>query len=268
MDNGGGGGSGYYGGSTGENAGYYTTLASTNNIYDSNTSTGVENGSNGGAIQNSGTLTSTGDTFTKNSSDNGGAIAQTVTTSTSGNETQTFPAGTMTIENGRIFDLSLSEKADVPYNQTTIAQNPVLLPDSLYIQAFDENTEIWVNRELVAKGSWREELPPGIHAISTSKDGIESPTQYIMIGDGKGQRIKTPTPYAKYGWLNISSNVVDADVWLDGKYIGKTPCILQPLSTYKKYTLKISKEGYKEEEVTITLKDNDMQNIYLKLKKK
>lgn len=145
---------------------------------------------------------------------------------------------------------------------------PVPRSDSLYIKAFDEDTEIWVNREKVAQGSWKEELPPGLHAISTRKDGVESATQYILIGEGNGQRIQMPTPYAKYGWVNVSCNVVDAEVWLDGTLVGKTPCILSPLSTYKKYTIKLRKNGYKEVETTVSLKDNDMQNIQLKLKKK
>ena len=152
--------------------------------------------------------------------------------------------------------------------QPSVVTPPVPRPDSLHIRAFDEETEIWVNRELVAQGSWKEKLPPGLHAVSTRKDGIESPTQYIRIGDGKGQRLKMVTPYAKYGRLNVSSNVVDAEVWLDGISVGKTPCILPPLSTYKKYTIKLTKEGYKEVKATVSLKDNDMQNIYLKLKKK
>ena len=152
--------------------------------------------------------------------------------------------------------------------QPSVVTPPVPRPDSLHIRAFDEETEIWVNRELVAQGSWKEKLPPGLHAVSTRKDGIESPTQYIRIGDGKGQRLKMVTPYAKYGRLNVSSNVVDAEVWLDGISVGKTPCILPPLSTYKKYTIKLTKEGYKEVKATVSLKDNDMQNLHLILKKK
>ncbi len=155
-----------------------------------------------------------------------------------------------------------------PSLQPTVIQPPVPQPDSLHIRAFDEDTEIWVNREQVAKGSWKEEVPPGNYAISTRKNGIESPTQHIQMGDGNGQHLKMPTPYAKYGRLNVSSNVVDADVWLDGKKVGKTPCILPPLSTYRDYSLKVSKKGYKDARTKISLKDNDMQHIYLKLKKK
>ena len=183
---------------------------------------------------------------------------------------RTFSSPTMLSDEREVVGNVLStEKKDIPQGFQSIIITPSApRPDSLHIQAFDEETEIWVNREQVAKGSWKEELPPGIHAISTRKDGIESPTQYIRTGDGKGQRLKTPTPYAKYGRLNVSSNVVDADVWLDGKLVGKTPCILPPLSTYKRYVVKVTKEGYKEETTILSLKDNDMQNIHLTLKKK
>lgn len=165
-------------------------------------------------------------------------------------------------------DGTVAEEMTIPAFQPVVIQPSEPRPDSLHVRAFDEDTEIWINRELVAKGSWKEELPPGIHAISTRKEGIESPTQFIQAGTGNAQRLKMPTPYAKYGWLNVSSNVVDADVWLDGELIGKTPCILPPLSTYKKYTIRLSKEGYKEMKATVSLKDNDIQNLYLKLKKK
>lgn len=152
--------------------------------------------------------------------------------------------------------------------QPIVIHPPIPHSDSLHIEAFDDDTEIWVNRELVARGDWNEELPPGIHAVSTRKDGIESPTQYIQIGDGDAQHLKMSTPYARYGWLNISSNVVDAVVWVDGAIVGKTPCILTPLSADKSYAIRLTKEGYKDAETTVSLKKNDMQNIYLTLKKK
>ena len=152
--------------------------------------------------------------------------------------------------------------------QPTVITPPTPRPDSLHVKAFDQETEIWVDRELVAQGSWKEELPPGVHAISTRKDGMESATQYLHTGDGKGVRLRMAAPSANHGWLNISSNVIDAEVYLDGLPVGKTPCILPALSIDKSYHVRISKPGYKDAETTVTLKGNDMQNITMKLKKK
>lgn len=166
-------------------------------------------------------------------------------------------------------EVALAEPTAVdPVFQPTVKPQPVMRPDSLYVQAFDEDTEIWVNREKVAQGSWKEELPPGVHAVSTRKDGMESRTQYIRIGDGEGVRLRMAAPSANYGWLNVACNVVDADVWLDGQWAGKTPCILSGLSVNKSYAVKITKEGYKDAGTTVTLKGNEMKSVTLKLKNK
>ena len=141
-------------------------------------------------------------------------------------------------------------------------------PDTFRIQAFDDSTEIWVDRELVGYGSWKEKLSPGVYAVSTRKDGKESSTQYIHAGKDGSKVLKTPSPYASYGWLNVSCNIVDAEVWLDNKLVGRTPCILQPQSTERRYTLKVSKKGYKSKEMVVTLHGNDMKDINVTLVKR
>ena len=177
----------------------------------------------------------------------------------------TLITSTNATENGK----PMTTTATLPTGfQPVVITPPTPRPDSLHIKAFDDETEIWVNRELVAQGSWKEELPPGVHAISTRKDGMESATQYLHTGDGKGVRLHMAAPSANHGWLNISSNVIDAEVYLDGLPVGKTPCILPALSIDKSYHVRISKPGYKDAETTVTLKGNDMQNITMKLKKK
>lgn len=141
-----------------------------------------------------------------------------------------------------------------------------LQPDTFRIQAFDDSTEIWVDRELVAYGSWKGVLPSGTIAVSTRKDGLESRTQYVQVGGGSRQQVKMPTPYASYGWLSISCNVVDAQVWLDGKLVGSTPCIIPNLHIRKKYLLRITKDGYKPYERILTIRGNDMLRVDGKLK--
>lgn len=144
----------------------------------------------------------------------------------------------------------------------------VAQPDSFYVQAFDDSTEIWVNREKVGTGIWKDKLEPGIYAVSTSKDGMESRTQYVEVGASGLKRLKMSTPYASYGWLNVSSNVVDAQVWLDNKLMGRTPCVLPPLPASRRYRIRLEKEGYRSEEMIVSLRGNDMQNVEVKLKKK
>lgn len=140
-------------------------------------------------------------------------------------------------------------------------------PDSFHIRAFDDSTEIWVNRERVGYGSWKGQLEPGIYAVSTRKDGMESRTQYVQVGGESRQQVKMPTPYASYGWLSVSCNVVDAQVCLDGKPVGRTPCILSGLSASRRYRLTITKEGYRTKEIVVSPRGNDIQNLKVKIKK-
>lgn len=141
-------------------------------------------------------------------------------------------------------------------------------PDSFHIRAFDDSTEIWVNREKVGYGSWKGQLESGIYAVSTRKDGMESRTQYVQVGGGIRQQVKMPTPYASYGWLSVSCNVVDAQVWLDGVPAGRTPCILPPMPASRRYVIKVGKEGYKTKEITVSPRGNDIRDIKVKLKRK
>lgn len=173
---------------------------------------------------------------------------------------------------GREVEERIASGDVLPADSLLLAQGQdggIARPDSFYVLAFDDSTEIWVNRERVGTGTWKDKLQPGVYAVSTSKDGMESRTQYVEVGGGAGrQRLKMPTPYASYAWLNVSSNVVDAQVWLDDKLVGTTPCILSPLSVSRRYRLRLVKEGYKSEELVVSLRGNDMQNIKVELKKK
>ena len=143
-----------------------------------------------------------------------------------------------------------------------------VLPTRVNVKAFDEDTEIWVNREKVGTGSWEETLPAGVHAISSRKDNLESKTQYIQIVDGQKLDLKLATPMVDYGMLNISSNQVNAEIRLNNIPVGKTPCIIQNLPVGQTYTVQILKEGYKEVVKTVDLKGNDIVNVFFKLKKR
>ncbi len=139
--------------------------------------------------------------------------------------------------------------------------------DSLQIKAFDADTQIWVNREKVANGSWSQMVPEGFYAISTRKGDKESATQYVYVGDGTKNKYSLASPSNNYGWINISCNIIDANVYLNNKYVGKTPCIIESLPIDKTYIVKVVKQGYSSVHKEIKLKGNDIVNVSLELKK-
>ena len=145
-----------------------------------------------------------------------------------------------------------------------------LEPDTarVRIEALDEQTEIWVNREKVADGSWEESLAPGRYAINTRKEGVESKTRMIEIGSQPEVNLKTGAPSADYGRINLSSNVVDAEVYLNGVPVGHTPCILSDLPAESMQEILLVKKGYREAYKRVRIKGNDMLNLELKMKRR
>ena len=145
------------------------------------------------------------------------------------------------------------------------AINAQSVPSEVSIHAFDEETEIWLNREKVGVGHWDGVLSPGFYAISTRKKGLESKTFYCWVEAGEKMELNMASPQADYGMLNVSCNKVDAEVFLNGLPVGKTPCILYYLPVGHTYEVCLFKNG-KRAEKKILLKGNDMVHVHLKLK--
>lgn len=138
---------------------------------------------------------------------------------------------------------------------------------SVYIRAFDADTEIWLNREKVAKGEWQGELLPGFYAVSSTKDSLDSRTEYFWVEAGKKVELNLESPLADYGLLNISCDELDAEVYLNGVAVGSTPCVLRNLPVDRTYRVRLVK-GTKIAEESVHLKGNDIMNLHMKLKKK
>lgn len=78
-----------------------------------------------------------------------------------------------------------------------------------------------------------------------------------------------PPPQPTYGMLNIESNVVDAEIYINGKMAGKTPAILNEIPANQNCEVILKKKGYKDTKQAIFIKSHEMNrlNLYMKQKK-
>ncbi|MEG1543122.1 MAG: PEGA domain-containing protein [Tannerellaceae bacterium] len=137
----------------------------------------------------------------------------------------------------------------------------------IHINAFDDDTEIWINREPVGKGHWEGTLKSGFYAVSSRKDRLDSRTHYLWVDDNHPQVLNLSSPLVDYGALNLSSNEMDAIVLLNDLVVGQTPCVITNLPINKHYTIRLRKEGFKETKRKVLLRGNDMVNVKMLLKK-
>ncbi|MBQ8989683.1 MAG: PEGA domain-containing protein [Prevotella sp.] len=146
--------------------------------------------------------------------------------------------------------------------QTTRIKAPVA------IKAPDGDTEIWLNREPVGNGSWEGELEEGYYIINTRKDGQESATRHLWITDEFPKEINIGAPQVDFGFLNVHSNVMGADVYVNDSLMGKTPCIVEELPAGKTYRVRLEQAMYKPTEQKVLILGNDMVDVMMTLRKK
>lgn len=156
--------------------------------------------------------------------------------------------------------------ADSTTQISVASLKPITAP--VTIKALDDNTSIWVNRELKGYGSWEGELAEGFYLISTEKDGLESRSTTLWVDDDAPKNIELLAPMGSYGMVNVHSNEIGADVYINGKLAGKTPCVVKNLPSGSNCQVKLVKAGYYEAEKEVRIVGNDLTDINLKLKKR
>lgn len=144
---------------------------------------------------------------------------------------------------------------------------PITQSAFVTIQALDDQTEIWVNRENKGLGKWQGEMAAGFYAVSTRKEGFNSKTSYFWVEAGKELELDLQSPKADYGMLNIASNVINATVYLNGLEVGHTPCVIQDLPAHQDYKVELAYGKNKAKQI-VRIKPNDIMHLNIKLKTK
>ncbi len=162
-------------------------------------------------------------------------------------------------------NLTVAQLAELPPTD-----RPFIADDSIqatvHIIAPDSTTTILINREKVGEGKWDGTLKKGFYAISTLKDGMESAIQRLWIDSSFEKTINLSTPQSAYGMLNVQSNVVDADIFINGIPSGKTPSVVRNLPADRICEVVLKKKGYKDAVKTLTIRGNEMNNITINMK--
>lgn len=71
-----------------------------------------------------------------------------------------------------------------------------------------------------------------------------------------------------YGMINVHSNEIGANVYVNGKLEGKTPCIVKQLTAGRKCRVRLTKTGFYDKEKVITVEGNNLTFVKLDMKKR
>ena len=162
--------------------------------------------------------------------------------------------------------------------------NLIVLKDSL--KYYDATVNIgWREKKTIELKS--EELHPIISSKSKNKSKTVKKSEIFIAQSTTANKTKAPVvapiifetaddslaimPGKEsdfYGMVNVNSNEIGADVYIDGKLQGTTPCIVKQLTAGRKCRIRLSKKGFYDTEKVILVEGNDLTFVKLDLKKR
>ena len=104
----------------------------------------------------------------------------------------------------------------------------------------------------------------GKHNITVSKKGYKDYSTNVTIKEGATENITVKLQEdIEPGYIDITSSQYNANVYVDGTYIGTTP--ISYTAERGTYTVKVSKSGYSTESQKVTVTGGRRSNVYASL---
>ena len=124
----------------------------------------------------------------------------------------------------------------------------------------DAESDIYLDNEYKGKGTWTGRLPEGTHYVEARKASHETSSKNVNIVLGEDVTITIDAPRAICGFLNVNSDPMRAEIYIDGKHYGQTPKIITDLLVGN-HELKLVKQGYAVLKKTITIAEGETLNL-------
>jgi hypothetical protein len=81
-------------------------------------------------------------------------------------------------------------------------------------------------------------------------------------------KLELLAPMDSYGMLNVQCNVIGADIYINGKHAGTTPCVIKDLLADSNCEVRVEKAGFSKAVKMVKVVGNDLTHVKMELKKK
>lgn len=136
----------------------------------------------------------------------------------------------------------------------------------LIVKTTTPGARIYINEEDRGENQWQGELMPATYLIEVRKDGFRSVTQSVTLAKQEKREVVLPALMPLSGSLNVNFDPLDANVYLDGKLVGKSPNIFSEILVGK-HSIKITKDGFADYEGEVLVLDNQQTSVVGRLQK-
>ena len=139
-----------------------------------------------------------------------------------------------------------------------------LLAD-LEVNSQTSGTEIVINGEKKANGSWRGKLPAGTYTIVAQLDGFVPVEKVVQLAEKDCCTISIPALKRAKGGVVITTSLRDANIYIDGEQKGTYKCS-ENLQTGTHYLMVKFPFGYKDEERQFEVCSGSIDTIHVEMK--
>lgn len=128
--------------------------------------------------------------------------------------------------------------------------------------------EIYIDNEYKGNSSWSGVVATGVHTFEARKDGYESTSIRRNVKPAsESQTFELATPMPKWGAIEVGGIPVNAKVYIDGTYVGRTPLKMPVLVGERK--VEVRNNSYRDYHLCkMTIEEGKTSKLYSPLVKR
>ncbi|RIH90527.1 PEGA domain protein [Calidithermus terrae] len=178
-----------------------------------------------------------------------------------GQRAGTTPA-TLTLDSGQ-YSVQLTYPGYEPYRTTLSVEGGtstrisanlrrINLSGTLAVTSNPPGAQVFVNGQLVGNTPVNLSLNPGSYTLELRRQGYQTYRTTVAIAPGANSRVNVNlSPAVSQGVLTVTSNPSNADVYVNGRLVGRTPYSARLNSGT--YTVEVRRAGYQDYRTTVTV---------------
>ncbi len=125
---------------------------------------------------------------------------------------------------------------------------------TLSVSCATPGVQIYVNDQLKGTAPWSGQLPPGTYVVEGRKQGSHPQRETISLTEQAERTVTLPALIAQVGRLDVDYQPVNAEVWLDGTRLGKSPDVFRNINVGS-HEVELRYTGYTSKKERITIEE-------------
>ncbi len=131
---------------------------------------------------------------------------------------------------------------------------------TLILKTGTAGAQIYIDEELKGTDQWQGLLAAGTYMVESRKEGYRSASLMVTVNQKQTETVKLPPLEKIYGALYVDVEPIDAEIYLDGKLLGKAPNLFNDVPIGK-HRVRISKLGYVDRIDDVEIFENKQTKI-------